>query len=330
MLVAKPAPEEKIRELANVLSRGRSGIAAEGFLLPRSQDCNYQWNVQSTRSFAFVLDWYLHEEGLLSKDPRLQESALSDLLAGIVDSPDHTVVADGKPMPLSVDYLRQTDNWISNHTAISILQALSRQLGPQYSDPHITSHPPNPWLAATQFALARTTEAIGFVQKLMRLRDGPQAVYLDFPAEAATFSRIAIYEVVSDLRLSARRRRVTILRHSTNYFYTTPEWVGFNAAFYGAVPQLFSRHPILRRIPGFDLDQADVLVEFPDGDYSGTWEITVDYETTPVDHVRSRFNVGELQEEVATLSAEVLELQRDRKALSEEAERLAGRLVEEE
>jgi C4-dicarboxylate-specific signal transduction histidine kinase len=73
-----------------------------------------------------------------------------------------------------------------------------------------------------------------------------------------------------------------------------------------------------------------VRFEFPDGDYSGTWEITIDYDITPIDRVRSWFNVGELQETVATLSAEVLELQRDRKALTEEAERLAGQLIEAE
>jgi hypothetical protein len=85
-----------------------------------------------------------------------------------------------------------------------------------------------------------------------------------------------------------------------------------------------------KRIPGFNLKSADVCFEFPDGDYSGTWEIMVDYDITPIDRARSWFQVGELQETVSTLSAEVLELQRDRKALSKEAESLASQLVEEE
>jgi hypothetical protein len=106
--------------------------------------------------------------------------------------------------------------------------------------------------------------------------------------------------------------------------------VGWNAAVYSAIPQLFSQHPLLRHIPGFSLSAAEVHIEFPDGDYSGTWDIIIDYDITPIDRVRSWFNFGELQGAVATLSAEVLELQRDRKALSEEAERLAKRLVEEE
>jgi FtsZ-binding cell division protein ZapB len=141
---------------------------------------------------------------------------------------------------------------------------------------------------------------------------------------------MTIYESTNDFALGRRRRRLQLVRYSTNYFYMVPEWVGYNAAIYSTVPRLFSQHRLLRVLPGFDLGLADVWIEFPEGDYTGTWEITIDYDITPIDRLRSWFNVGELQETVATLSAEVLELQRDRKALSEEAEHLAGRLVEEE
>ena len=330
MLVAKPAPEEKIRELASAMFRDQPESSIDSFLLPREESCNFQWNTVSTRNFALSLEWYLHERDLLSKHQRSQEAALSELLEGIVYSPKHSVIVDGEPVPVSVTYLRRTDNWISNYTAVSILQAMSRHLEAEYADLGIALSHHNPWLAVTRFGLERTTEAMGLVQRLQALKDGPQAAYLNIPTAAAFMNRTTLYEVVSDFRLSARRRRIKYLLHHTNYYYLSAEMVGWNAAVYAAIPQLFSQHAILRRIPGFNLGPADVRIEFPEGDYSGTWEIIIDYDITPIDRIRSWFSVGELQETVATLSAEVLELQRDRKALTEEAEQLAGQLIEAE
>jgi signal transduction histidine kinase len=148
--------------------------------------------------------------------------------------------------------------------------------------------------------------------------------------ESAFFNRNKLYEIVDDIPIGISRRRIVYRVYWVNKFFVTPELVGWNHAVFSYIPLLFSQHPLLRHIPGFKLDRADVHFEFPEGDYSGTWQITVDYDITPIDRFRSWFNLGELQETVAALSAEVLELQRDRKALSEEAERLAGQLIEAE
>ena len=66
MQVCTPAPEEKVRELASAIARKRPEISVDGFLLPRDEGCNFQWNTISTRSFTLLLEWYLDEKTLLN------------------------------------------------------------------------------------------------------------------------------------------------------------------------------------------------------------------------------------------------------------------------
>ena len=134
MLIAKPASEKKIRELANELAESNPNISVDSFMLPRDESCNYQWNTVSTRSFSLLLEWYLCELGLLSVDHPLQEEVLSEFLEGIIHSNEHTVIIDGNPKSITLDYLRQDGNWISNFTAVSLLRAVSEKLGPEYAD----------------------------------------------------------------------------------------------------------------------------------------------------------------------------------------------------
>lgn len=109
MLIAKPAPEAKIRALASELAQKSPGISVDGFLLPRDANCNARWNTVSTRNFALMLTWYLHQQGLAAADGVAQEAALMQLLDGIVDSQSHLVLMEGHHIPVSLAYLRRTN-----------------------------------------------------------------------------------------------------------------------------------------------------------------------------------------------------------------------------
>ena len=107
----------------------------------------------------------------------------------------------------------------------------------------------------------------------------------------AFFLRTSIYEVAGYYPLSARRRRVKLLRHSTNYYHIVPESVGYNAAIYSSVPLAFSRHPLLGRLPGFGLRPADVQMNFPDGDY-GIYKYDEETCTSLADGTSNNINTG--------------------------------------
>jgi hypothetical protein len=334
MLIAKPAPEDKIRELAVATFRDHPGISLESFLLPRDESCNFQWNIISTNAFAPLLEWYASivakSEGLDAENPEPRQHLLEELLRDVLADPDHSVVVGERRVPLTVDYLMERENWISNATQIAIHKVLGPKLGSHFSDIDVVISREDPWLGAGRFVFASSLEGVGIIQKIASLRGGPRQVYRYGPVMTAFFNRTKLYEIVEDTPIERRRRRIAYKVYWTNHYYVVPEVVAANHLFFSYFPVLFAQHSILKRVPGFNLPLADVRFEFPEGDYSGTWEITIDYDITPIDRVRSWFNVGELQGTVATLSAEILELQRDRKALSEEAERLAGRLVKEE
>jgi hypothetical protein len=334
VLVARPASREKIREIANQIAARMPGISLESFFLPPGESCNYQWNILSTRNSALMLEWYISvtapARGLSTAEPSARELLVTELLGDMLQDPKYSVVIDNRRVPLTVDYLFDQENWICHAAGVVIDRAIADCLGRHFSDIDVVTGPENPWLEVARFVLEGSTQGMGAMQKLARLKGGPRQVYRDVIVESAFFNRNKLYEVIEDIPIGLARRRIAYRVQWTNRYYVVPEVVGWNHAVISYIPVLFSQHPLLRRVPGFDLGPADVRFEFPEGDYGGTWMITVDYDITPIDRVRGWFNIGELQETVATLSAEVLELQRDRKALSEEAERLAGRLVEEE
>ena len=150
MLVAKPGPVAKLREIANTLAAQNPEVSVESFFLPLDESCNFQWNVTSTRYCAPILEWYVSVaaplQGLSAEDPKIRRFLLDKLLEKILANPDYSVVVEGERVPLTVEYLTRIKNWICHAAGVELNSAIAERLGSHYSNIHIVTGPDNPWI----------------------------------------------------------------------------------------------------------------------------------------------------------------------------------------
>ena len=290
MLIAKPLPKEAIDLLLEERVKHSKGFNTRDFRLPLDISCNEVWNIISVRNISPILEWFLAEKSYKQEETRNSSSdreKLESVLTGIVNNPEHTVIANGQRTQLTVDYLLDPENLVSNHSSVSIYQNIARKLGPDYSDINIVLSRKNPWIEPARFALEKSAKGGGNIQRIMKLFAGTREAYLELYTNTAYFNKTKLYNITSDIPLSHNTRRMSFIVDWVNEYEICPEIVGWNHALFTVLPQLFGSNKVLRRIPGFNLGQADVQFEFPDGDYSGRWVLTVDYNITPIDKYKT-------------------------------------------
>ena len=271
MVLAIPSPQETIDRLLERLVNEHPDIDPESFRLPIGELCNYECNVLSVRNVVPMLECYLIEKASKSGEPISEASdrnILGELVDVIIDNPDeHFVIVEGKRAGLTLDYLRNKENWISNHTAAAFVNNFAKVLGPEYSDLDVILSPDNPWLKVSRHVLQNPTDDFGVIQQLAVLWGGPREVYSHVMTIGAYFNRAILYEVHEDAPISPMKRRMRLMAHWVNEFEAPVEYLGQNLAILAETPNLFSYNRLLKRIPGFNLGMADVSVEFPDGSY---------------------------------------------------------------
>jgi len=105
--------------------------------------------------------------GLSADDPEAKRCLLEELLKDILANPDYSVVVGDERVPLTVEYLTEREDWISNAAAVEIQGTISEQLGSRYSENDMTDLFKTGDEAYSQFLYYRPHQGGFFINELV-------------------------------------------------------------------------------------------------------------------------------------------------------------------